>query len=780
MTPVTIVESDSDEDDLEPMMIEEGSEEEDDQNESSKSLIGKTQQGKDEPCPMRVPGVKRKWATSETGEKQGISSKRVMTSLTLRKLGSTNPKRLTIETSGGRFEGVEERLNEMLDENGGLCKRREASTHYLKLLIVTAASGDTVKGEASRSTRDLSMVLDALLKTVSRIVLMDIVRKNGLQILHNMIKRFRRNYKKTPIIRKLMKVLEFLATEQVLTIDQINSQPPHYGIESVRDTIFELCRHGDTEVQQIARRFREKWIPRKFSRKLLTGQEGFPLTSAEQSNKRSFSKHHEHHASAREVDPSYERSMPSPDDELARKHKKPSRWDQPSQEVLDTTLAGGLPQSFWPFNASNLLPGKSHQNLTDHAPRHIETASCDEFGARHPVPPVFPAFDQQHSAASTGTHLPAPVNGIPVGQFMAASSTAIIPQQASICVGIPVALGHQFNGAHSAVPDYPCFPSMLASSHCMNHTEGRQALVLSSTRTEVHEKKPLGNMTSLSDETSKGSKIIFGVSPSQFFQQMHSLFGSVFHPWQLQVLMAPHAWGSYLYGDASKGSGPISYPPGFSGAGGSVNMTEAGSDRVWGQGVEPELEPEPPVPGLSPPRFPPRSTEANGWQYIGDENYEKGSSMSRPSRANVTRWSKSYGRGRHRNFGHRRDFGYPHRQNRQNFAWREHVSSTHPPGYWEDVSYRQNPSRTGIHSSAPPVDPEEIMSREAEEKMFPIHQDASWEDLENPSTCMQLEKPWGFGQENYFKEEMDNNLDTTEQFSHDTFVKDEKNTRKEC
>ena len=75
------------------------------------------------------------------------------------------------------------------------------------------------------------MILDALLKTKSRVVLTDIINKNGnlsqffwwnrsvngnlprsflllgLRMLHNIMKQYRSDFKKIPILRKLLKVI---------------------------------------------------------------------------------------------------------------------------------------------------------------------------------------------------------------------------------------------------------------------------------------------------------------------------------------------------------------------------------------------------------------------------------------------------------------------------------------------------------------------------------------------------------------------------------------------
>ncbi|CAI9754388.1 unnamed protein product [Fraxinus pennsylvanica] len=160
------------------------------------------------------------------------------------------------------FEAVEAKLNELLNPDGGISKRKDASRGYLKLLFLTAASGNNGHGEAIQSNRDLSMILDALLKTKSRTVLIDIINKNGLQMLHNIMKHYRREFIKTPILRKLLKVLEHLALREILNLEHINGGPPRPGVESFRDSILILTEHADKQVHQIARHFRDRWIRR--------------------------------------------------------------------------------------------------------------------------------------------------------------------------------------------------------------------------------------------------------------------------------------------------------------------------------------------------------------------------------------------------------------------------------------------------------------------------------------------------------------------------------------
>ncbi|KAK8298416.1 hypothetical protein V6Z12_D05G253500 [Gossypium hirsutum] len=183
-----------------------------------------------------------------------ISDKSQVPSFKLKKFSETS--------SSCRFEAVEEKLNELLDSEGGITKRKDASKGYLKLLLLTATSGDSCNGEAIQSTRELSMILDALLKTKSRLVLTDIIDKNGLQMLHNIMKKYRRDFNKIPVLRKLLKVLEYLARRKILTVERINGGPPCAGRESFLESILSFTEHYDKTVHEIARNFRDTWIPK--------------------------------------------------------------------------------------------------------------------------------------------------------------------------------------------------------------------------------------------------------------------------------------------------------------------------------------------------------------------------------------------------------------------------------------------------------------------------------------------------------------------------------------
>uniref|UniRef100_A0A803NLZ9 Histone-lysine N-methyltransferase ASHH2 n=1 Tax=Cannabis sativa TaxID=3483 RepID=A0A803NLZ9_CANSA len=177
------------------------------------------------------------------------------------------PKKAIEGSFASRFDEVEEKLNDLLDDNGGISKRKDAPKFYLKLLYHTAKSGDSVNGEPIQRNRDLSMILDALLKTKSRLVLTDIINNNGLRMLHNIMKQYKADFKKIPILRKLLKVLEYLAVREIINCRHISKDPPCPQMESFTESILSLTEHGDRQVHQIARNFRDRWL-RKLGRKV--------------------------------------------------------------------------------------------------------------------------------------------------------------------------------------------------------------------------------------------------------------------------------------------------------------------------------------------------------------------------------------------------------------------------------------------------------------------------------------------------------------------------------
>ncbi|EOA33541.1 hypothetical protein CARUB_v10019650mg [Capsella rubella] len=256
----------------------------------------------------------------------------------------------------GRIETFEGKLNELLDAAGGISKRRDSAKGYLKLLLLTAASRGT-NNEGIQSNRDLSMILDALLKTKSKSVLVDVINKNGLQMLHNIMKQYRSDFKKTPILRKLLKVLEYLATREILALEHIIRRPPCAAMESFKDSILSFTEHDDKQVHQIARNFRDRWIPKAYRkpRRIDREERSESMRSPINSRFRASQEPRYDHQSPRPAEPvasvissraatpetaSLSERYSEPNSSLPEKNgrKRKSRWDQPSMTKEQRTM----------------------------------------------------------------------------------------------------------------------------------------------------------------------------------------------------------------------------------------------------------------------------------------------------------------------------------------------------------------------------------------------------------------------------------------------------------
>ncbi|OMO52182.1 hypothetical protein CCACVL1_29320, partial [Corchorus capsularis] len=113
-------------------------------------------------------------------------------------------------------------------------KAQDASKGYLKLLLLTATSGDSGNGEAIQRFADAAQHYEEIQK--------------GLQ--------------KDSNSSEASKGFRVLAMREILTLDHIYGGPPCAGRESFRESILSLTEHDDKQVHQIARNFRDKWIPK--------------------------------------------------------------------------------------------------------------------------------------------------------------------------------------------------------------------------------------------------------------------------------------------------------------------------------------------------------------------------------------------------------------------------------------------------------------------------------------------------------------------------------------
>ncbi|KAL9259430.1 Histone-lysine N-methyltransferase ASHH2-like protein [Drosera capensis] len=416
-----------------------------------------------------------------------------------------NPKRLPDNSANHKLETVEKKLNDLLDVDGGICKRKDASRGYLKLLLLTAASGDNGPGHGGtiQRNRDLSMILDALLKTKSRRVLADIIDKNGLQMLHNMMKQYRWDFNRTPILRKLLKVLEFLAERDALTGERINADPRCLGVESLRESLLALTEHQDKKVHQIARSFRDKWIPRV--RKISSMDTD---DRKHEANRSTGTQHRWHDYETRPTEAIVCMNLteqtqntlaarmevsPSPHvnngvTAFSRTRKRKSRWDQPSD------------QSF-PFKQQKLW----HIKMMRHDDRScfsdcMQSSYEGMMGIQEDAPPGFSPPPPGFSPPPPGFSSPLPGFSSPLCgshlQSFAGSIVAGIPFEVSIgqpqkrfisrspvAYGIPFLAVQQYGtpqrdqiddwAVAPGVPFQP-FPPLPPSHHCREENGDRQ------------------------------------------------------------------------------------------------------------------------------------------------------------------------------------------------------------------------------------------------------------------------------------------------------------------
>ncbi|KAL4274158.1 hypothetical protein AHAS_AhasUnG0019900 [Arachis hypogaea] len=378
---------------------------------------------------------------------------KIETTVNRLQLSSGKLKKVVEGSSNARFEAVQEKLTELLDGDGGISKRKDATKGYLKLLLLTVASGDRSSGEAIQSNRDLSMILDALLKTKSRAVLNDIINKNGLQMLHKIMKQYRRDFKKIPILRKLLKVLEYLAVGKILTFEHINGGPPCHGMESFRESMLSLTEHDDKQVHQIARSFRDRWIPRASRKHGYMDRDDNRMESHRSYNSNRFSSSHNHRheqdsrpteavdcvpmstsvetsADAGAPEGSSAPSLDGVDVKGTKKRKRKSRWDQPAEtnSYSDAAVIGStdgsqnihedVPPGFsCPVGAGDLAPRNGVHSGS--APDLVFGQPKEKFNSRLPVSYGIPCsvvkqFGTPHAEIS-GSWVTAP--GMPFNPF---------------------------------------------------------------------------------------------------------------------------------------------------------------------------------------------------------------------------------------------------------------------------------------------------------------------------------------------------------------------------
>nr|XP_024365673.1 histone-lysine N-methyltransferase ASHH2-like isoform X2 [Physcomitrium patens] len=436
-TPQNVVDIDSDDgEDPEPIML---------CAESDEDLDGNAEKGKEGAAKKaritagsesvlknnwKLRGVKRKFYVGGAKDIESPKKSRRVKTAAVPKLGSHRlaPSRVFAGSRSGirrtYQSDVEEKLGELTNESGGLRKQRDTAKQYLKLLVLTAASGGSVNGAAACSARDLSMLLEALLKTQKLSLLKDIMNKNGLQMFHNLLKQFRKSFEKRPILRKLLKVLDYLAKNRVLTVEHIFS-PPRSGTECFSDTLFDLSRHDDMEVQNMARTFRKLYVPPRPHKTITSTERPLAKPSLQQtpvtlssSSAVEFS-HGGSSANNSAEQPSTVLGGPvegtSANPPTTSRRKRPSRWDTVSDTETATTTsvsAGfGVCHGASQHHPQGCLSEEANPSFTPRSQLPAPSASQQPSAVQSPSVPSDPS--QRPSVSST----PAGIPGRPAGPF---------------------------------------------------------------------------------------------------------------------------------------------------------------------------------------------------------------------------------------------------------------------------------------------------------------------------------------------------------------------------
>uniref|UniRef100_A0A7I4BUC1 Uncharacterized protein n=1 Tax=Physcomitrium patens TaxID=3218 RepID=A0A7I4BUC1_PHYPA len=426
-TPQNVVDVDSDDgEDPEPIMLYAESDEERD------IAAGKSKEGAAKKARItagsesmydnnwKFGGVKRKFYSGRAKDLVSPKRSRRVKTAAVSKVGShrSAPSRLFAASRFGTrntyHSDVEEKLGELTNEFGGLRKQKDAAKQYLKLLVLTAASGGNVNGAAACSARDLSMLLEALLKTQKSSLLKDIMDKNGLQMFHNLLKQFRKSFEKRPILRKLLKVLDHLAKRRVLTVEHIFS-PPRSGNECFSDTLFDLSRHDDMEVQNMARNFRKLYVPPRPHKPVVNTERPLvkphlPQTTVTLPSPLVMESPQVGSSANNSVEQPVEGNSANPPTGSGR--KRPSRWDTvtDSDAPYEASAPLGTPNPALYGAVHHQQVGSSEQGASGFTPRsHLSAAS----GSQQTSTTISSDHSQKPSVSSTPAGIPGRASGPP-------------------------------------------------------------------------------------------------------------------------------------------------------------------------------------------------------------------------------------------------------------------------------------------------------------------------------------------------------------------------------
>lgn len=150
-------------------------------------------------------------------------------------------------------------MDALLDDQGGLKKRKDTAQEFVRIFGKAMNSvPDAKDGALSCSGSDLTLLLDALLKTTSQSILWEVMDSGGLGLLQTVVGQLGCDLTRTPIIRKLLRILQIITDKGVLSNKDVHVTLPRFS-ESFGVTISSLHRHKDQEVQRMVYDFCLHW-----------------------------------------------------------------------------------------------------------------------------------------------------------------------------------------------------------------------------------------------------------------------------------------------------------------------------------------------------------------------------------------------------------------------------------------------------------------------------------------------------------------------------------------
>eukprot|EP00898_Chlorokybus_atmophyticus_P006702 jgi/Chlat1/7032/Chrsp56S06703 len=145
---------------------------------------------------------------------------------------------------------VERQLDDLLAGRNGVCNKEEMIA-VLRLFKLAMADSIDTDGTRVFSARDLSLLLDAIMKCNSYNARKYFIDKNGVAVLQTVTQKLAHSYKKTtkPVLRKIFQVLDHVA------VTKEDLQQVHTGSGSFATTLNDLLEYPEPVVKTKAEHY---------------------------------------------------------------------------------------------------------------------------------------------------------------------------------------------------------------------------------------------------------------------------------------------------------------------------------------------------------------------------------------------------------------------------------------------------------------------------------------------------------------------------------------------